>query len=561
MCKQNAPCQKRFIFVLVLLLTVTFFMPFAESSAADQAAVTLVPLQKQYQPRDIIDIVGTSTFQTVTLKIIGPGSSNIFYIDVLNVDANHTFHTRIRLPDDIVLGSYTIVVGVNKDVAKATFAVTKKQSESSAPEPSPTPSPTPSPAPSPTPAPTQPQEPSPSPQKPPTSATDEKTVTFNDGQAIIKTNADQSRDISIEMNSSNIQQALSQGAQTIALDIKNIELKANDRVHITIPASIANELITKKTSVNVNLPSLTIGIPGEALSAFIDEQGALSLRMTVEQFGSGGAVQIATIKAIQVLTLAYTLHGDKPLLKPMTLSFDVPEGSYDLRKALVYRKETTGMWKVLPHQSRDGRTLKVETNEFGSYAVLIVQKTFSDIQKHWGKDVIEVLASRHILSGVDNDRFQPERNVTRAEFAAMMLRALSLEIGTYPVTFQDVSPTAWYNQIVGTAYHYGLMKGDGRRFRPNDPITREEMAVVLVNASRTLDMKILGMKMSHTAASVVAHPSFADSAQISAWAKDAVAQAQTQGWISGMGNNMFAPKNKTKRAEAAAVLYKVVVGQ
>ncbi|MBE3594377.1 MAG: S-layer homology domain-containing protein [Candidatus Carbobacillus altaicus] len=563
MCKQDASCRKQFMFVLALLLTVTSFMPFSVSNAADQAPVTLSPLQEQYQPGDIVDIAGTSSFQTVTLKIIGPGPNNIFYIDVLKVDANHMFNTRIRLPDDIVLGSYTVVVGVSQNVATATFTVTKKENASPSPKPAPSPEPTPSPepAPSPEPTPTEPQEPSPTPQKPPTPTPEEKTVTLKDGQATIKTNADQSRDISIEINANNIQQALSQGAQTITLDIKTIELKENDRVIITIPASIANELVTKKTAVNVNLPALTIGIPGEALSAFIDAQGTLSLRLSVEQFGKDGSVQIAMVKAIHALTPVYTIHGDKLLPKPVTLSFDVPETALDLRKAMIYHKETaSSMWQALPHQTHDGRTYSGTSRTFGSYAVLIVQKTFSDIQNHWGKDVIEVLASRGIVSGVDANYFQPERHVTRAEFAALMLKALQLDQETYPMPFQDVSPTAWYNKVVGTAYHYGLMKGDGTKFRPNDPITREEMAVVIVNATRAVDTKRLGLKLN-PAPSAVKNPSFADSAQISSWAKEAVAQAQAEGWISGMGDNLFAPKKNTKRAEAAAVLFKLVVGQ
>lgn len=551
LCKQHAFCKKRFIFVLVLMLVVTSFMPLSMRGAAEQAAVTLLPLHEQYQPGEVITIEGKSTFQTVTLKIIGPDLSNVFYIDVLDVDENHTFQTFIRLPDHIVLGSYTIVVGSNKDVAKATFTVTKKQSESPSPESSPSPSPTPPQVPSPSPEPTHPKTTVP--------VIEEKTAMLNDGQAIIKTYADQSREVLLEIKSSTVQQALSQGAQTITLDIKNIDLKANDKVDITIPETIAKELVDKKITITLSMPVVRIGIPGEALLAFVDEKGALRVNMRIEKIDVG-TVKVAVLEHIQALTLAYTLQGEKTLSKPVALAFDIPEGSYDLRKALVYHKETNGMWKALPHQSRDGRTLKVETNAFGSYAVLIVQKTFSDIQKHWGKDVIEVLASRHILSGVDNDRFQPERNVTRAEFAAMMLRALQLDLEQHPIPFQDVSSTAWYNQVVRTAYHYGLMKGDGTRFRPNDPITREEMAVVLVNITRAFDTKILGQKIN-TDPSVIKYPSFADSAQISSWAQEAVAQAQAQGWISGIGQNKFAPKQNTKRAEAATVIYKLVVGQ
>ncbi|PTQ50813.1 MAG: hypothetical protein HSCHL_2568 [Hydrogenibacillus schlegelii] len=90
------------------------------------------------------------------------------------------------------------------------------------------------------------------------------------------------------------------------------------------------------------------------------------------------------------------------------------------------------------------------------------------------------------------------------------------------------------------------MAGDGQTFRPNAPITREEMAVVLVNA--------LGMKDEAAGKA----PTFADSASISAWARGAVGLAQEKGLIRGVGDNRFAPKANAKRAEAAALLYNVV---
>lgn len=545
LCKQYIFGQRRLMFVLVLMLTVSAFMPLSMSGAAEQAAVTLLPLHEEYHPGEIITIAGTSIFQTVTLKMIGPDLSRIFYVDVLKVDEHHTFQTQIRLPDDIAFGSYTIVVGVNKEIAQATFTVKTKQNDSPAPAPSPSP--------------IQPQEPIPTPQNPPASVIEEKTVSFKDGQATIKTYADQSRKIVIEMKSDNLQQALNQGAQTITLEMKNIELKANDQVNISIPASIANELVTKKTNVTLALSLLTIGIPGEVLSSFIDAQNAISMKVHIKKIDHG-TVKIAAIENIQALTMEYTLEGNKPLPKPVTLSFDVAESGYDLRKALIYNKDaTTGLWKAIPDQSRDGRSFIGKARVFGSYAVLIVQKTFSDIQKHWGKDAIEVLASRGVVSGVDLDHFQPERFVTRAEFAALMLKAFHLDQEKHPSPFQDVPSTAWYNEVVGTAYYYGIMKGDGKHFRPNDPITREEMAVVIVNAARAFDSKIVDLK-GHTVPSASNLTSFADFTQISAWAKDAVAQAQAQGWVNGLDDKRFAPKQYTKRAEAATVVYRLVVG-
>ncbi|QZA33569.1 S-layer homology domain-containing protein [Hydrogenibacillus sp. N12] len=182
----------------------------------------------------------------------------------------------------------------------------------------------------------------------------------------------------------------------------------------------------------------------------------------------------------------------------------------------------------------------------GTFAVLAVEKTFVDVRDHWAKDAIEVLASRHVLSGVGDGRFEPDRSVIRAEFAAMVLKALGIEIEPKRAPFRDVPASAWYSAVVGTAYASGLMKGDGIRFRPNDPITRKEMAVVLVQALRPAET-------AATPSSDRAVPSFVDREAISLWARPAVAYAQQRGWMSGVDGNRFLPKAPVKRAEAATV--------
>ncbi len=95
-------------------------------------------------------------------------------------------------------------------------------------------------------------------------------------------------------------------------------------------------------------------------------------------------------------------------------------------------------------------------------------------------------------------------------------------------TFRDVAPGGWdyiYIIYIETAARYGLVNGAGGRFRPGDPVTREEMAAMIVRA--------LGLEKD-AAARAGSAPSFADGAQVSGWARGYVAVARERGLIQGM---------------------------
>lgn len=150
----------------------------------------------------------------------------------------------------------------------------------------------------------------------------------------------------------------------------------------------------------------------------------------------------------------------------------------------VYRyNPETGAWDYAGGKV-DKETKKVVfgTGHFSLYAVMEYIRSFEDIKDHHAREDIEILASKHILFGVDSHRFEPDRTITRAEIAAILVRALGLDARPYNHTFSDVEPDTWYADIVGTVAEAGLFVGDAGKFRPNDRITQEEMAVLAMRA-------------------------------------------------------------------------------
>ena len=113
---------------------------------------------------------------------------------------------------------------------------------------------------------------------------------------------------------------------------------------------------------------------------------------------------------------------------------------------------------------------------------------FTDILLSDQAAAIEQLAVREILTGKGNGRFDPDAGMTRAEFAAIVVRALGLT----PVTsgaFSDVAADKWYAPYIGTATSYGIIQGvSNGRFNPEGSVSRQEAAVMLARAASCCGM-------------------------------------------------------------------------
>ncbi len=172
---------------------------------------------------------------------------------------------------------------------------------------------------------------------------------------------------------------------------------------------------------------------------------------------------------------------------------------------------------------------------------------FSDVIGHWAAKEIQAMANRGIVSGVTETTFEPDREITRAEFATLVVKALNLK-STVSAGFTDVAEGAWYAQYVNAAANAGLISGYAGEFRPEDAITREEMAVIIVKTYQFQGGKTESGKISE----------FSDKDQIADWAVTYADQAISTGFISGMTENTFGPKVLATRAQATAVLYRML---
>lgn len=169
---------------------------------------------------------------------------------------------------------------------------------------------------------------------------------------------------------------------------------------------------------------------------------------------------------------------------------------------------------------------------------------FDDVKGHWSEADVMAMFEAGIVSGVSETTFEPDRSITRAEFATLVVKALGLDEGE--ADFEDVNDE-WFAPFVGAAAKAGIIAGSDGKFRPNDTITRQEMAVIVVKAYEHLEKSADSAELA-----------FSDNEIIADWAKEYVSKAVGAGLISGMGDDMFAPSESATRAQAASVVSRII---
>ncbi|MFC3747289.1 S-layer homology domain-containing protein [Paenibacillus sp. GCM10012306] len=240
----------------------------------------------------------------------------------------------------------------------------------------------------------------------------------------------------------------------------------------------------------------------------------------------------------------------------MIFTFDPKKLKGNQKPSVFFYDEIKKVWVEIGGEVK-GNTITIKVNHFTKYAVLaagqgedsatVTPVNFSDISGHWAEASINQAVSFGIISGYPDGTFNPNRTVTRAEFAVMLMNTLKPQGDGAELTFIDKGKIAtWAQNSVAQAVKASIINGyeDGT-FRPDAEITRLEMAVMIAKA--------LGQSVEAATAT-----GFADEKEIPNWAKGAVGAIKKLSIIEGKGANAFAPGDKTTRAESVTVLLRML---
>ncbi|MCM3038363.1 family 10 glycosylhydrolase [Paenibacillus motobuensis] len=173
--------------------------------------------------------------------------------------------------------------------------------------------------------------------------------------------------------------------------------------------------------------------------------------------------------------------------------------------------------------------------------------TLSDISGHWAEISIQQAVQQKWINGYNDGMFRPNQPVNREQFAVMLSRALKLEGSGTDVSFADADKiAAWARPHIARVLESSIINGyQDHTFRPNQQINRAEMAAMIVRA--------LGIEPDSKA-----DLPFSDANKIPAWASPYVAAAYHAGIIQGRSNQAFAPKENATRAEAVIMILRML---
>lgn len=296
---------------------------------------------------------------------------------------------------------------------------------------------------------------------------------------------------------------------------------------------MGNELMNaKEKEIHLNAEQIKVTIDSNAVNAKEDEAYTISAKVENNQF------QLA-IEKDQVIP-----YFDKPI----TIELDPAVfGEEDLTSKVIMRKED-GVYYPVPHRIVDGKII-IETRYSGDYVFIENKKQFNDIAKLENPHYILALAERGIINGAPGNNYLPNEEITRAQFAAMLTRALAIQ-STSETSFKDVEGK-WYEDSVQALYETGITKGvSDTAFNPAGDLTRTQAAVMMYRTLQYLEVDL------STAEGIVPFP---DAQGLADEAKESIAVLNALGIMTGREDGTFGPAETLTRSQMAKLLYKLFI--
>ncbi|WP_312833995.1 S-layer homology domain-containing protein [Sedimentibacter saalensis] len=331
-----------------------------------------------------------------------------------------------------------------------------------------------------------------------------------------------------------------------------IEVKTDVASYVLPAMQINIESISKQINKNVELKDILVRIE---ISKPTNEEAKLVENSSVR----GGFTIVAPAVEFNITCT----HGDKTIKLDKFSSFvertiAIPEGVNPSKITTGIIINNDGTFRHVPTKIVviDGRYYaKINSLTNSLYSVIWNPIEFTDVSNHWSKEAVNDMGSRMIINGVGDKMYEPDRYITRAEFAAIAVKSLGLKPGTGENKFDDIKSTDWYCPYIETASEYGIISGFGNgNFGPNDKITREQAMTMIARA-----MKITGLEYElNSYDTELTFSEFEDSAEFSEWAVESMVKCVKTGIVTGKGANTIAPKDQITRAEVAVIIQRLL---
>ena len=331
----------------------------------------------------------------------------------------------------------------------------------------------------------------------------------------------------------------------------------------TLTRSSLNSLVSAGvTSLEINGSPVAVTFDLKALQEIQKQSsGNISITIAPNTNLSAAAKAVIGTRPTYDITISYTKDGKNATVTSfgggvVTVSIlYVPANGEAVGALYAVYVDDKGNAARIAGSAYDvnSRSIIFTTTHFSLYGIGYTAPSakFTDISSHWGKEAIDYVVGRGLLSGASENTFAPDTAMTRGMLVTALGRLAGVDVKTYTTnSFTDVKADSSFRPYIEWSYSKGVVQGIGNnQFAPDRAITREEIAVIFANYAKATGYKLPVTREATT---------YADDSGIVSTYKMAVTAMQQAGIMMGGTSNKFNPKASATRAEVSSMLHRYI---
>ncbi|MBQ4428041.1 MAG: S-layer homology domain-containing protein [Oscillospiraceae bacterium] len=361
---------------------------------------------------------------------------------------------------------------------------------------------------------------------------------------------------------------------TVTIDVSALGDNVSE---IVVPGDMIGKIAEAVASEDNTAEGLEIKLPGgsvsfdkDAVAAIASESAGKNLKLNlekveVESLNEQQQNAIADMEVGVILDAKIT-SDDKPVSSfeggkaKVSVPFELKEGQIASGVAVYYVADDGSLTRMNTRYS--GGKVEFTTSHFSNYVIVYDPELvatcpkddscpvsdYSDVDADaWYHDGVHFVIANGFMIGYGDGSFGIDDSLTRAAAAQILWNMEGRPASEYEMKFTDVDKDAWYADAVRWAAEKGIVTGfESGDFRPEENVTREQLAAMLYRCAQSKGQGFTGMWMFRL--------SFEDAAEISDWANEAVHWMVMNGVINGKTESTLEPKSFASRAEAATMI-------
>jgi len=315
--------------------------------------------------------------------------------------------------------------------------------------------------------------------------------------------------------------------------------------HVEIPTDVLDSLSSYKLSTLEIKDQRGVKLEinaAELLAALNKINNVASLKIEIFQYDYDTGLFEMKLQAVDQKGTSHPIKMSKSYIK-ISIPYRFFVDGEALNEKILFRVDSSTN-KAISHVS-NSKTITINVKEDGIFKFTNNTVRFTDVAGVSTKEEIHYLADRGVINGTQVGIFSPHTDITRAQFAVLVARALGLTAQSNQSQFKDVKG-AWYEQEVQALYESGITKGTtATTFNPNGKLTRQQAALIMARALRYAGIDTNTIK---------ANSNYKDVNQISKEALNDIGVLKSLEIMSGNGSNQFMPHANLTRAQMAKIL-------